>query len=215
VAKTMRRMRRLLTVIGVTLAAAGAAATAPAGAGTFNASAVGCDGRTYEQPFLRWLDPFHYVLAPNGGLEGGKRNWTLAGGAKVVSGNESFYVGGKSDSRSLYLPSGSSARTRPMCIDLLYPTLRFFAANRGDALLSTLAVDVLYEDAAGVVRSLPIGIVTGGSRWQPTLPQLLLLDVLAPLATDGKLAIAFRFKPVGLGAKWLIDDVYVDPLKHG
>jgi hypothetical protein len=25
--------------------------------------------------------------------------------------------------------------------------------------------------------------------------------------------VAFRFTPIGLGAKWQIDDLYVDPLK--
>jgi hypothetical protein len=26
--------------------------------------------------------------------------------------------------------------------------------------------------------------------------------------------VAFRFKPIGLGAKWQIDDVYVDPFRN-
>jgi hypothetical protein len=28
----------------------------------------------------------------------------------------------------------------------------------------------------------------------------------------GKANVAFRFTPIGLGAKWRIDDVYVDPM---
>jgi hypothetical protein len=28
------------------------------------------------------------------------------------------------------------------------------------------------------------------------------------------LAVAFRFKPMGLGAKWQIDDVFVDPFRN-
>ena len=187
----------------------------PALAGSFSDSAVGCEGRTYEQPFRRWLDPFLYVLAPNGGLERGAAEWRLTGGAKAVAGNETFYVGGATDSRSLYLPSGSSATTRPMCVRILHPTVRFFARNRGPLLLSNLSVEVLVEDPVlGRVVALPVGVVTGGSRWQPTLPYVVLGDFLSLLGEDGELAVAFRFKPVGFGAAWQIDDVYVDPLRN-
>ena len=91
-------------------------------------------------------DPFRYVLAPNGGLESGAAQWKLTGGAKVENGNETFYVGGKTDTKSLYLPSGSSATTRPMCVQLLHPTLRYFAKNRGTPVLSSLLVEALIEN---------------------------------------------------------------------
>ena len=122
------------------------AVAAPAQAGSFGDSAVGCEGRTASQPFLRWLDPMRYVLAPNGNLESGATGWTLTGGAKVEAGNESFFVGNKSDTRSLYLPSGSTATTRPMCVQLLHPTVRYFAKNRGTIVLSTLLVEALIEN---------------------------------------------------------------------
>ena len=191
------------------------AVAAPAQAGSFGDSAVGCEGRTASQPFLRWLDPMRYVLAPNGNLEAGATGWTLTGGARVEAGNESFFVGGKSDTRSLYLPSGGTATTRPMCVQLLHPTFRYFAKNRGSIVLSSLLVEALVENPlTGKVLVLPAGVHTGGSNWHPSLPGLVVADLVSLLDPNGELAVAFRFRPVGLAAKWQIDDVYVDPFRN-
>jgi hypothetical protein len=83
------------------------------------------------------------------------------------------------------------------------------------SLLSLLQVEVLYTDVSGTPRALPIAVVPGTARWQPTLPMPFLANLLnPPLATDGKVDVAFRFTPVGLGKSgWRIDDVYVDPFK--
>jgi hypothetical protein len=192
-------MRRILLAVAVTTAFLATAAPAQAA----------CPDQTLEQPFLRFLDPMRYTLAPGGSFEDGAPGWQLRGDATVVAGNETYYVGGKADAYSLYLPSGSSATTPPICVGIEYPTLRFFAANRGSILLSTLKVDVL---VAGL--PVPIGIAAGGSAWQPTLPMLVVKNLLSPLASDGSVDVRFRFTPVGLGAKWQIDDVYVDPFKQ-
>jgi hypothetical protein len=207
-------MRRLLRYVGVGVCASFALA-APTHAGSFADSATSCAGRTVEQPFKRWLDPMSYVLAPNGDFERGATGWKLAGGATVVAGNETFYVGGAGDSKSLFLPSGSSATTRPMCVQLLHPTFRYFAKNRGTPVLSSLLVEALIEEPlTGKVLTLPVGVHTGGTGWHPSLPGLVLADFLSILEEDGELAVAFRFKPLGLGAKWQIDDVYVDPFRN-
>jgi hypothetical protein len=193
-----RLMRLVVLVLGIVLALALAA---PAQAA--------CEEQTFEQPFLRFLDPMRYTLAPGGSFEDGAPGWKLTGGASVVAGNETYHVGGRDDAHSLYLPSGSSATTPPICVELDYPTLRFFAANRGSVLLSTLKVDVIL-----LGLPVPIGVVAGGSAWQPTLPMLVVKNLLAPLARDGSVDVRFRFTPVGLGAKWQIDDVYVDPTRN-
>jgi hypothetical protein len=206
----MRRMRNAVAIAGVVLATL--VGPTAAQAGTFSDSAQSCSGRTSSQPFLRWLDPLRYTLIPRGNFEQGTSGWKLTGGAAIVSGNESFYVSGPG-TRSLYLPSGSSATTPAVCIETLDAVARYFAKNRGTVLLSSLAVEVLFEDPlTGKVRALPAGVHTGGSSWHPSLPALAVLDLLAPvLGKNGQIAVAFRFKPVGLGARWQIDDVYVDP----
>jgi hypothetical protein len=43
----------------------------------------------------------------------------------------------------------------------------------------------------------------------------LLADLTGALALDGLTTdVRFRFKPLGLGASYRIDDVYVDPFKY-
>jgi len=186
--------------------------TGSATGGAFTSSAVGCSSQVFEQPFLRWFDPAQYVLTPTGALES-TTDWTLAGGAKRVSGNESYKVHAAGDRYSLTLPSGSSATTRAMCVGLEHPDLRFFAMNAGSA-LSTLKVEVLFEDALGNVQSLTVATLTSGSTWQPTLPIAFLANVPGSiLALDGTTAVAFRFTPQGTKSGWRIDDVYVDPFK--
>jgi hypothetical protein len=63
------------------------------------------------KPFSAWGDYAKYAFAPNGGFESGSGGWTLTGGAKVVSGNESFYVHGARERYSLSLPPGSTAKS--------------------------------------------------------------------------------------------------------
>jgi hypothetical protein len=166
------------------------------------------------RPFLRWLDLAQYGLAPGGDLERAA-GWTLSGGAKLVRGNESFMVHSARDVSSLSLPTGSSATTAPFCVGIEHPTIRFFARN-GGSLLSLLKVEVLFEDVLGTRRALPVGVAVGGSRWQPSLPMPLLLNVLEPvLALDLNAAatVQLRFTPVGQGSGWQIDDLYVDPFR--
>lgn len=173
----------------------------------------GCESQQLEQPFLRWLDPLQYTLAPNGGFEDGSTFWTLTGGARVVSGNESFYVHSGTDSNSLALPTGASATTSKICVGLLNPTVRLFVRNTG-SILSTLKVEVLVEDASGETHSSLVGIVLGGRTWQPTLPLLYVQNLRSlPLLTDGAANVSFRFTAQGPLGAWRIDDVYVDPFK--
>ncbi len=208
---TRRPTRRLLICVLAT-ALAGAVGVSPGSAGLLDPVLVPCTGQTLSKPFLPWLDPGNYELAANGGFEW-TGAWTLTGGAKIVAGNESFNVGGPGDSRSLSLPSGSSATSGAICIGTLSPTLRFFALNTGSA-LATMKVEVIYRNILGLTQTVRIGLVEAGSSWQPTLPVLVLANLTAlPLLTNGSTNVAFRFTPQGSAASWRIDDVYVDPYK--
>jgi hypothetical protein len=160
-------------------------------------------------PFSRWADPMHYTLMPGGSFEGGAAGWTLGGGARVTSGNESYKVHGATDDESLSLPLGSSAVSAPMCVGLEHPTLRFFA-KRNSGLLSTMAVAVRIQLQLGGTLELPVGVVTPNSSWTPSLP-MIYLDNLLPLLPGQYTPVSFRFTPL-LGS-WSIDDVYVDPYR--
>ena len=145
-------------------------------------------------------------------MEGGATGWSLSG-ASVVAGNEPFHVHGDADASSLALPTGSSATTAAVCVGLEHPTLRLFARSSG-SVLSSLEVDVLFENAAGDVVTLPIAVLPAAlhGRWRPTLPLPIVANLL-PLLPGERTAVAFRFTPRGQAA-WLIDDVYVDPFRR-
>ncbi|HEY7604484.1 MAG TPA: hypothetical protein VH760_09490 [Gaiellaceae bacterium] len=185
--------------------AALAGATSAQAATTARSGATGCPDQSLSHPFVRWLDPAGYVPLQNGSLEK-TDGWSLSGGARLVAGNEPFYVGSTGDRTSLSLPAGSSATSPPMCITLLHPTLRFFALNGGAG--SVLRVDAIVR-LAGIRLSLPIGVVLAGSSWQPTLPMPFLTNLLAPVSGT----VSFRFTPLGPSSGWRIDDVYLDPYK--
>jgi hypothetical protein len=191
-------------VVGLVLAVAPGVASAATG--TLLAP---CAGQAGSHPFAQFLDPLTYVLAPNGDLESGSAGWALKG-ASVVAGNEPFLASG---THALALPGGSSATSPAMCVGITHPTVRFFAVNRG-FLLSTLKVDAVYTDTSGLLRTLPLGVVTGLPGWKPTLPMLALGDLVNPLLADGSAQVAFRFTPL-LGGDWRVDDVFVDPWMRG
>jgi hypothetical protein len=170
---------------------------------------------TYDlaQPFLPWLDPMYYMLAPNGGFESGSDGWKLSGGAVVVNGNETYQVGGAGHSHSLLLPSSSSATTSSMCVGILDPTVRLFAVNEGSS-LSKLKVEALYVDAFGTRRTAMVALLSGTRTWRPTAPIPFRVQLAnPPLVTDGTTSVAFRFTPSGINGRWKIDDIYVDPFK--
>jgi len=199
-----------MTRAALTLAAAlttTAAVAAPAHAGVLTRSATDCGDPALTQPFKAWSDTSMYKQVENGDFETGADGWALSGGAKIVAGNASQQVGGASDHQSLLLPSGSSATTPPVCVGLNEPTLRFFA-RKNAGLLSTMSTWVDVQTSLGVWVTLPLGVDLGGG-WHPTMPMLVIANLL-PLLPPDMTAVRFRFAPL-LGGAWQIDDVYVDP----
>jgi hypothetical protein len=163
-----------------------------------------CD-TTASQPFARWGDKNMYVLVPGGSFESGAPAWKLAGGAKIVSGNESFYVRSSADRHSLYLPAGSSATSPPMCFAPGDWHVRYFSAGSG-----TVRVKIVVKSLLGVLSVLDGGSVSSGSTWKPSPEvRLLLTNICGLLATD---SISLRFTPANT-AGLRIDDVYLDPWK--
>ena len=211
-AGTTKGIRQLLVMAGAVVALAAASAS-PAHAG--DGSLLGC-GYEPVHPFLQWLDPLPYTLLPGGDFESGAAGWKLSGGARVVDGNEPFYVTSRGDSHALLLPPGSSATSPTMCMGLVLPVVRYFSS--GGAALSYLRVEAVYTDASGRQRSLdllPGGLPT--RSWSPSLPALQLPGLLNALTLNGLTSeIALRFTPRGLlfgSGTWRLDDVYVDPWK--
>jgi hypothetical protein len=204
----MNSAARYLTLAATVLAAA-VLLLAPVGAA---ASGASCELRAVTQPFLPWFDTKHYFLMPGGDMES-SAGWTFAGGARLAEGNEPFYVHSPDDRQSLFLPAGGSARTASTCVDSDEPTMRFFVRNTGSP-LSVLVVEArIRTTVLGVTAttSLPLGLVLGTQQWQPSLPVLFKLSLNQLLG--GTTTVDFRFTALGLGGKWQVDDLYVDPFK--
>ena len=204
-----RHIRRLALAICVFAAASLLAApTARPGLLLPPAPVERCGGSS--QIFSPWGDSAYYQLAPGGSFEPGSFPWLLTRGARVVDGNEPFFVGGAGHNRSLYLPSGSTAYSPPACFGLGHWNVRFFAVNTGSR-YSTLRVSVVVQHLLGALSILDGGTVSHSGVWQPS-PKigLLVSNLTSPL---GGRSISFRFTPTGSGAAWRIDDVYVDPWK--
>ena len=167
-----------------------------------------CADERLSKPFLPWLDPMNYVLAPDGGFEDQAEGWRLRGGAGVERGNESFYVRARDDRRSLDLPAGASALSPVTCVGIERPTVRFFARRTGGWLLSHLRVEVLYNGLDGRLRTLVMAPVLAGGSWKPSLPLPIVANLLPNLSGE-QAVVAFRFTAVG--GSFRVDDVYVDP----
>jgi hypothetical protein len=186
------------------LAAAAVALTAAAPASAATTTPNVCVTPSFSQIFLPWKDNALYTKSPGGDFEAGVAGWSL-NGARVVAGNESFYVGSRTDKASLSLSAGASAVSSPMCVDRTYPSFRFFGRNlsagKGD-----LQVEVLWQES-GVRRSSKVTLdKQAGTAWTPVKSLRLPTGALS----TGRLEpVTFRF--IAVGGAWQIDDLYVDP----
>jgi hypothetical protein len=196
----VRRARAALALglVGGAIALAAGAAPASAGLG------LACPSAT-STPFATWKDYAHYAFAPDGGFESGGSGWSLSGGARAVSGNESYFVHGSADKTSLSLPKGASATSPGMCISLFSSKMRF--VTRGDS-GSSVKVQIIYRGLlSSLLGILDGGTISSGGSWKPS-PAIGMLGGTLPLLTA---SVSFRFTAVGGAAA--IDDVYLDPMK--
>jgi len=189
----------------LTAIATAALAISAVGAG----AAQACSYTGAEQVFKPWGDQHSYVLAPDGGFEGGGLGWYLGGGAKVGDGNESFYLNDSADSRSLSLPAGSTAISPPICMSLDTPGFRLVTRNSGNA-SSGLKVEATYA-LLGLVHTKTVSTVYGNSSWIPSQQMSTVLSLSTVIGTVIPSAIQIRITPVGSGGNWQVDDLYIDP----
>jgi hypothetical protein len=182
------------------LAAVGAVFLLAFGASNAFAS---CSYSTEGKTFSQWNDPSYYVPAPNGGFEGGTVGWTLSG-ASLVSGNESFFLGGSSDTSSLSFRSGGSATSAAFCVDQGFPTFRFMTRSTS-GFGALLRVDVIYLDN-GTTGT--IGYVTAGSAWAPARTVAL---AIGRTSSGGIAASQVQLRFTAVEGSFQIDDLYIDP----
>jgi hypothetical protein len=190
----------VLTLVAAPLSLVVGASPATAGLG------LSCPTPTY-QPFRAWSDFAQYAQVPDGGFEAGGAGWKFSGGAKVVSGNNPFFLRSSGDRSSLLLPAGSSAMSPPMCISLASTKMRFVV---GGPKGSTVKVRVHYRGILSrLLGALDGGTVTSGGEWQPS-PEIGMLGGLLPLLTQ-----SVQFQLVATSGSPQVDDVFLDPWKIG
>lgn len=166
---------------------------------------IACPDPT-TQPFKPWSDYARYAAVPDGGFEAGASGWKLAGGAKVVAGNEPFYLRSKYDKWSLSLPAGSSATSPPMCISLLSSKMRFVGGGSKGSVKLQILYRGLLSSTLGVFDG---GTVSSSGVWAPS-PEMSMLGGVLPLLTQ---SVQFRF--VATSGAMRVDDVFLDPWKIG
>lgn len=199
-----RRARRVLAFLALVLVTL--PLTLAFGASSSNAGlGLACPDPT-TQPFKAWSDFAQYAQVPDGGFEAGASGWKLAGGAKVVAGNEPFYLRSKSDRWSLSLPAGSTATSPPMCISLLSSKMRFVAGGSKGSVKVQVQYRGLLSSVLGILDG---GTVSSNGVWAPS-PSVGMLGGVLPLLTQ-----SVQFKFVATSGSLQVDDVFLDPWKIG
>lgn len=142
-----------------------------------------------------------YFLAPGGDFESSDQGWTLTGGATPSAGSGPLRRGTK----SLRLPAGATATSPIFCVDLNYPTFRFFS-SMGKAPLS---VDVIYP-SLGTKKPMATTLKGGATGWSLTKDVSLRPTVVTKDA--GWRLVQLRFvADTGAAGDWHVDDVLIDP----
>lgn len=201
----VRRLRLFFGLTGVMAVLAGFALPSDAGL-LSTGKASYCDPDS-SQAFSDWGDKSNYMLMPGGSFEVGAPAWTLSGGARIVYGNDPYYLNSPSDKRSLYLPDGASATTPTMCFAAGDWHLRLMSA--GSQRRNQVHVTVMVSSALGLLSVLDGGTIRSDGSWDPSPQVSLLLSNVGGLLTTR--AIAFRFTATDGASQ--IDDVYLDPWK--
>jgi hypothetical protein len=157
--------------------------------------------------YQAWGDRSNYMLTPGGSFEDTTGSWKLSGGAKIVTGNEPYFIHSKKDRRSLSMPAGSSATTPTMCFAAGDWHLRFMGVSSTPS--SQLRVAVTVNSLLGLLSILDGGTVSNDGTWKPSPKVGLLLTNVGGLLTTK--AISLRFTATSGTSQ--IDDVYLDPWK--
>lgn len=156
-------------------------------------------------------DTADYSPAPNGTFENGAAGWTLTGGAKVATANETLGIApGK---KALQMPLLSTATSPSFCVDESHPHFRF-AFKVDNAVLTGFIAYVIYRDAAGKVTNIELVsskiLALSPSMWQATPKSPLA--TLIPLNPGTKTA-SVQLKLTALSPTDLVDDLTGGVLK--
>jgi hypothetical protein len=161
--------------------------------------------------FAHWGDDDDYSQVPGGSFDG-SLDWNTTGSPGLVADNNPYSVDDSATS-AVRLQPGDSITSEMFCIDRYHPHLRFVRRlQQGSA---RLKLSVMWTDDNGNLVQTPLdnsdakktGTTWGVSRvvgFRDALP-----------TTDGARHVQLRFSVDGKSGAWLLDDVFVDPMKRG
>jgi len=185
------------------------------------AAQAACPTPPTVKAFQAFGDSSDYFLAPNGGFESGATAWTLSN-ASVGSGNESHYLHGKSDSRSLRVAPGGKAVTAAICLDTTRTGYRFFARQPGNGAGPDLNVSVRFVGKDGISREQQIDTLTEGNYrswtpsrfWAPSIAAQMFQAIGLTVDDTASVRLVFAAENAA-GPAWQLDDLYIDPYRTG
>jgi hypothetical protein len=180
------------------------------------ASELTCSAPSLFNPLTGFKDQRDYFLATGGDFEDpAMAGWQFEGGAGLASGSSTHAVLGTGHALSLAIPPGGSATSPEMCVDLNYPTFRFFATQLEEDTDAELAVDVVYpalsKDNVREAHKLRLKNKDG---WKLSKDIKLEPQRLGKQSGWRKIALRFRVKPGKKTASYRIDDVLIDPRRY-
>jgi hypothetical protein len=191
------------------LAIGGLLAVLPTTAHADVADAASCSTPVLFSPLRSFGDWRSYFVAPGGDFE--RSSWTLSGGATLTSGSGPLRLGAART--SLRLPPGATATSPRFCVDLDYPTLRYFSSKRVAMSTSQLRVGIFYP-AIGQNNASAQTVANGASAWALSKDVKLRPERVDRLGGWRLMQIRFSADRAATG-DWRVDDVLVDPRMRG
>ena len=172
-----------------------------------------CQAPDLFNPLVAFKDERDYFMAPSGDFEDPSLpGWQLSGGAAVTGGSSPHAATGQNHGSALTLPAGSSALTPEFCVDLNYPTFRFFAAQLSGDTDSELRVDVVYPALEkGNVREARKFKYKAKDGWRLSDDVKLEPQRLGKRSGWRRVAIRFRVEEGKKPATYRVDDLLIDP----
>jgi hypothetical protein len=165
------------------------------------ATAWSCQDPVIVNPFTAFGDFRDYVLAPFGDFEQlDLPGWILEGGATALRTSSGNGI--------LRMPPGSIATSPAMCIDLNYPTIRYFVRDAA-ADSVRLRTQVMYVDHETAYNPYPVGNLRAPERWR--LTEDIEIEPERGGVDPGWRRVAFRLVAPAYEGDIRIDDLYVDP----
>jgi hypothetical protein len=172
------------------------------------ATTATCTNPTLSNPLAAFGDDRHYFAGPGGRFEDrGASGWRLSGNAQYNNPGSPYAVLGSGGHESLRLQPGGSATSPAFCVDLDYPSFRFFVADF-EARNAQLDVEVIYPELKENNVFLAARI-TGNKSW--TVSRDIMLEPERAGLTFGWRRVAIRFTAHGANADFRVDDLVVDP----